>query len=90
MTTEDIKAAILACIPDAKVFVVDPYRDGEHFQALVISHSFEGQMLVKQHQLVMNALKEAFAGQVHALSLKTYTPSKWKKDKHLFNVKVEQ
>ena len=86
MITENVKNTIRDAIPDAQVFVLDPNNDGEHLQALVISPSFEGMMLVKQHQMVMKPLKEAFAQTVHALGLKTFTPQKWdqEKDKYGF------
>lgn len=71
----EIKAAILLVLPDAEVHVHDP--DGEHFQAIVISPSFVGMPLVRQHQLAMNALKEQFKEKVHAVALKTFTPEKW-------------
>ena len=79
--TDDIKHIILAAIPEAQAFVMDPYNDGEHFQALVVSPTFEGISLVKQHQQVMLALKEAFVEAVHALALKTFTPSQWEAQK---------
>jgi acid stress-induced BolA-like protein IbaG/YrbA len=71
----DIKRTILAAVPDAEVYVNDP--DGEHLEAVVVSQSFEGLMLVKQHQVVMKALKEKFETTMHALALKTFSPSKW-------------
>lgn len=77
MTLEEIKTAIHAAVPEAEVYVLDPMHDGQHLQALVISAAFEGMPLVKQHQMVMKSLKEAFVGAVHALGLKTFTPQKW-------------
>lgn len=74
---EHIEAIILAALPDATVYVKNPFEDGEHFEAVVISPSFEGLSLVKQHKLVMGALKEAFATSVHAMALQTFTPSQW-------------
>ncbi len=79
---DQIKHSILHVLPDAQVIVADPHNDGEHFEAIVISPSFETMTLVKQHQLVMNALKEKFATTVHALALKTFTPKKWNEQKH--------
>jgi len=76
-----IKEIILASIPGATVYVADPNLDGQHFEAVVVSPVFEGLMLVKQHQLVMNALKQEFKENVHALALKTFTPSKWEEVK---------
>ena len=83
---KDIEQTILSTLPDATVYVADPNNDGEHFQAIVISPSFEGLMLVKQHQLVMNALKEKFETTVHALALKTFTPEKWENEKHHYPI----
>ena len=77
MTTHEIKNIIERSIPGATAYVLDPMNDGQHLQAFVVSPSFAGMMLVKQHQLVMKPLKEAMAGSVHALALKTYTPEKW-------------
>ncbi len=37
--------------------------------------------LVRQHQRVLNALKDAFATQVHAVQLKTLTPTQWATEK---------
>ena len=86
MKTESIKVTILEAVPDAEVYVVDPNQDGEHFEAIVVSPSFEGLILVKQHQLVMKALKERFSTDVHALALKTFTPEKWQIEKSGYTI----
>ena len=86
MGTDDIKSVIEKAVPQSKAYVLDPNNDGQHFQAFVISPAFEGMMLVKQHQLVMQPLKTAFAQSVHALQLKTFTPQKWQETKHQFNI----
>lgn len=77
MTLNEIQKIIETAIPDAEVHILDPMRDGQHLQALVISPSFDGLSLLKQHQMVMKALKKAFAAEVHALGLKTFTPARW-------------
>ena len=74
MLTESIKMTILKAIPDATVFVEDPNQDGEHFEAIVVSPSFEGISLVKQHQLVMKSLKVSFETTVHAFGVKNLYP----------------
>ena len=76
MNTEAVTSIIKQAIPDAQVHVLDPQNDGQHLQAFVISASFEGMMLVKQHQAVMKPLREMMVSQVHALALKTFTPAK--------------
>jgi len=77
MTPEDIQRIIERSVPRARAHVLDPMCDGKHLQAIVISPVFEGMPLVKQHQMVMKPLQAAFAGSVHALGLKTFTPEKW-------------
>ena len=81
MTTSQIKTAIEVSIPGATAHVLDPMNDGQHLQAFVIAAAFEGKMLIQQHQMVMAPLKTALAGDVHALSLKTFTPAKWQEVK---------
>jgi len=85
--TNQIKEIIEKALPaGAIVHVMDPYKDGEHFQAIVVSESFEGMNLVKQHRAVMSPLKEAFYSEVHALALKTFTPQQWEEQKSNFAV----
>jgi len=86
MTPEEIKTIIEKTVPTATAYVSDPNQDGEHFEAIVVSPAFEGLPLVKQHQMVLNALREQFASAVHALRLKTFTPAKWKEVKSQYNV----
>ena len=62
-------------IPNCEVFVENLNGD-DHLQVTVISPKFIGLSLVKQHQLVYSALKEELASEsIHALALKTETPS---------------
>ncbi len=77
MTLNDIKDTIEKHVPQSTAYILDPMNDGQHLQALVVSPVFERMMLIKQHQMVMTPLKEALAGAVHALGLKTFTPQKW-------------
>ena len=86
MTTDDIKKVIEDSIPNATAYVLDPMNDGQHLQAFVISPAFDGMMLIKQHQMVMKPLKEALAGAVHALGLKTFTPEKWDEVKNQYGL----
>ncbi len=77
---KSIEESIKKALPDATVYATNPNGDGRHFEAIVISPSFEGLPLVKQHQIVMNAMKEEMESHVHALALKTFTPEKWAKE----------
>ena len=56
--------------------LVENLKGNDHLQVTVISTEFDGLSLVKQHQLVYSALKEELASEaIHALALKTETPS---------------
>jgi len=51
--------------------------DGTHFEALIVSPAFAGKNMIQQHQLVYAALGDRMRAEIHALSMKTYTPEKW-------------
>ncbi|TIC84677.1 BolA family protein [Crenobacter intestini] len=51
--------------------------DGTHFSALIVSPAFSGRGRVQQHQLVYKALGERMRDEIHALSMKTYSPEEW-------------
>lgn len=51
--------------------------DGTHFEATIVSSAFEGKRMVQQHQLVYAALGDRMRAEIHALGMKTYTPTQW-------------
>ena len=51
--------------------------DGRHFQAVIVSTQFEGLRSVKRHQRVYAALGDRMRETVHALSMRTLTPTEW-------------
>src|ERR1700691_5746462 len=77
MDPKEIETMIARGIPDAQVEVRDYTGGGDHFEALVVSSSFEGKGLIERHQLVYKALGDAMRVQVHALTLKTLTPAQY-------------
>ena len=74
MQSSELEALIKAGIPDAEVIVKG---DGDHFEATVISSSFEDCTMVKQHQMVYATLGDRMGGEIHALALHTHTPAEW-------------
>jgi acid stress-induced BolA-like protein IbaG/YrbA len=74
---EVVKEKIADGIEDARVDVLDMTGDGDHFRVVVVAEAFEGLPMVKQHQLVYDALGNSMEGDIHALGLKTYTPDEW-------------
>jgi acid stress-induced BolA-like protein IbaG/YrbA len=51
--------------------------DGAHFEAVIVSPAFAGLSRVRQHQLVFAALGERMREEIHALSMRTYSPEEW-------------
>ncbi len=72
-----IKELVEHALPDCIALVSDDMNDGEHFSAEVVSSAFEGLSLIKQHQLIYQALGDHMKSDIHALQLQTYTPSAW-------------
>jgi len=62
-------------IPGSKA---DVTGDGSKFEAVVISDTFEGQMIIKRHKAVYAILNEHItSGTIHALSIKAHTVAEW-------------
>ena len=56
---------------------VEVRGDGHHFDAVIVSAAFRGKSRVQQHQLVYSALGSRMGGEIHALSMQTWTPEDW-------------
>jgi len=50
---------------------------GGHFYATIVSSAFEGRTLVQRHQLVYEALGDMMRTDIHALSIKAFTPTEF-------------
>ena len=48
-----------------------------HYDATVVAASFAGKTMMQQHRMVYAALADQMQTNIHALSLKTYTPEQW-------------
>ena len=55
--------------------------DGTHFEAVVVSEEFAGKSRVQRHQRVYQTLGDRMRAEVHALSMKTFTPQEWQNQK---------
>jgi len=55
--------------------------DGQHFEAVVVSEEFAGKSRVQRHQLVYQTLGDRMREEIHALSMKTFTPQEWQNQK---------
>jgi len=81
-----IEAKLTAALRPEKLDIIDNSAkhaghggarpEGEsHFAVMVVSQAFEGQSRVQRQRLVYDALAEEMADHIHALELKTLTPS---------------
>jgi len=75
MDIHEIQQAIEVAIPGAQVYLEG---EGCDFSALVISEAFQGLSQVKRQQQVLAPVSIWLStGELHAFSVKTYTPDEW-------------
>lgn len=68
-----IQALIETGLPGANAQVSGD--DGVHFEATVVASQFAGKLPIARHRMVYATLGELMGGAIHALALKTLTPS---------------
>ena len=73
-TPEQVQSYIVAGLQCVHI-VVD--GDGRHFSALIVSPEFEGLRMLARHQRVYAVLGDRMKEEIHALSMKTYTPDEY-------------
>jgi BolA protein len=88
-TIEQLKAKLTRELDATHVDIIDeswkhaghveatPGIDATHLSMIVVSPRFEGLGILDQHRLVHDVLKEARERHLHALQLKTLSPSQW-------------
>jgi acid stress-induced BolA-like protein IbaG/YrbA len=75
MTSDELQAIISAGLPCE---YIELSGDGRHWYATIVSSAFEGQRLIQRHQRVYATLGARMqTDEVHALSMKTFTPAEW-------------
>jgi len=47
---------------------------GGHFVVIIVASAFQGKALLQRHRMVYDALGDAMRAEIHALSIKAYTP----------------
>ena len=78
MQSEEIQTMIEHGLPGAEVQVTG---DGRHFDAIVIADAFAGKSLLEQHRMVYATLGEKMGGDIHALTMRTFTRAQWEQAK---------
>jgi len=81
MAPTEIKRRIERGIPGARAQVEGAEA---HYSAVVVAPTFEGKSRIEQHQMIYALFREEMANQtIHALALKTATPSEAQSEKGL-------
>jgi len=75
MEPADIEQLIKAGFADSVVRVFSD--DNTHFEAVVVAAEFEGIRPLARHQLVYKTLGSRVGNEIHALSIKAFTPDEW-------------
>ena len=75
MTAAELQALIQSHLPCEHISLEG---DGRHWYATIVSAEFEGKRSIQRHQRVYATLgAKMHTDEVHALSMKTYTPAEW-------------
>ena len=75
MTADQLKSLIAAGLPCDHLELTG---DGRHWYATIVSSEFEGKRAIQRHQRVYATLgSKMHTDEVHALSMKTFTPAEW-------------
>jgi len=81
ITVNEIENKIKQKMQTTHLKVAD-LRGGDHFQVIAVSPDFDGKTLIEMHKMIYNILDaEMKTNEIHALTLKTYSPSEWEKIK---------
>jgi len=75
MTADQLKSLIAAGL---RCEHLELEGDGRHWYATIVSPEFEGLRAIRRHQQVYATLgAKMHTDEVHALSMKTFTPAEW-------------
>lgn len=71
----EINNLITHSLPDAQVNIEDLTGTGDHLAITISSNAFAGKLLIQQHRMIMDILKDRLKSDLHAVQLKTIVPS---------------
>ncbi|HEX6591636.1 MAG TPA: BolA family protein [Moraxellaceae bacterium] len=79
MTVDEVKALLVAAIPDAEIQV---QGEGNKYTVTVVTDRFAGMRPVAKQQLIYAPLNAHIAsGEIHAVTMRTFTQEEWRKAK---------
>ncbi|NRA90311.1 MAG: BolA family transcriptional regulator [Simkaniaceae bacterium] len=79
--SEKLKTLLEHAFPDATFDLDDMLGDADHYGLTITSSAFEGLNRVKRHQAVYKALGNLMGNELHALSIRAYTPEEKPEEK---------
>ncbi len=74
-TTPELIKSYIAAGLECSHLEVD--GDGQHFNAVIVSNAFVGKRAIQRHQIVYAVLGDRMREEIHALSMKTFTPEEF-------------
>jgi stress-induced morphogen len=74
-SADELRTRIEDALPGSEVTVQDTTGGGDHFRAEIVSERFEGLTRIQQHKLIYDVFGDEVGGAIHALSIKTATPT---------------
>ena len=70
----EITKRIQEAFPDTEVTLTDMTGTNDHWEAMIVSPSFEGMSRLQRQRGIYAALGELMRGPIHALTFRTLTP----------------
>ncbi|MDX1976194.1 MAG: BolA family protein [Pseudanabaenaceae cyanobacterium bins.68] len=49
-----------------------------HYDLVIVSEQFESKTLIQRHRLIYSVLADQIPSQIHALTIRAYTPAEWR------------
>jgi len=87
VSASELEQTLKERVPAEEVLIEDQSGGcGAKFSIVVVSSVFEGKSLLQRHRIVNDCIKEEL-NDIHALSMRTWTPEQWleKKSSFTFN-----
>ena len=80
MTQQELEDIIRGLVAVEAIEIEDMTGTQDPWKVMVVSQDFENKSRIDQHKLIFDPLQDRIkSNEIHALTLKTYTPDKWKK-----------
>lgn len=80
MTQLELEEIIRSLVTVDQIEVEDMTGTQDHWRVMIVSQDFENKTKIEQHKLIFDPLQNRIkSNEIHALTLKTFTPAKWEK-----------